>query len=188
MVRNMGGLVITESTAKASVERAPSNRALREQRRHVPLTHTLTDRRLRRESQIDRPSTAKPAAQRRNRDARTTRPLCQRKRGALERQQANARTVVDLLLPSRPLHVARLVVAVVLHAVDLVLFRRSNANVFAKRLERSAPARADGYASASVATELRILGVMTAREHAAPDPEPRISVFPCHFGSLALNA
>lgn len=76
--------------------------------------------------------------------------------------------VRHLLLACRPAHVARLVVAIVLDAIQRQVGRWTPTDVSQKRFETVTPLFAYGDATASVVAILGVVGVVAALQHRSP--------------------
>jgi len=98
-------------------------------------------------------------------------PLAQCARLSIAGQQAIVAFVVGLLIASRPTHVARLVIAVVVRiAVQCVTWRWTWTHVTQKCFKRRAPVRADLNASAAVMRPVWTVRIMATDICVTPSP------------------
>lgn len=101
-------------------------------------------------------------------NSETPAPIGDRQRASLPRQQLRATTVVLLLAHGGPADIARLIVAVVVNAIDGMQGGRTRSDVFQKARERLQPIGANANASAAVIGIAWIVGIATTIFHADP--------------------
>ena len=95
-------------------------------------------------------------------------PLRQAMRFAPECDQPVRAGIPGLFLLGRPSAVLRLIVSVIINAVNAMLGRRPRAHVGEERLERISPALADADTAMAVPLVRRVVGVITAAFHPCP--------------------
>ena len=96
-------------------------------------------------------------------------PLRQRHRLAAVSKMYAVALVVGLLFKRSPSHIARLIVAVYVQAVNCVQRARTRANIFQERLERFAPTGAHRYPAPAIDGIAVILGIMATALDMMPD-------------------
>lgn len=116
-----------------------------------------------------RPSACKTPADSRCADACSPRPFRERQRKTVGRHGVNTARVIRLRLRSRPSHIGRLVVAVVVDAINRMLPTWPWSNIGVERLERVAPSVADGDTSSSVVGIALKSWIPASVLHANPD-------------------
>lgn len=85
----------------------------------------------------------------------------------------NKGPLADTLIPSLffrccPTTIPRLVVAVIVNAIELVLWRRTRSHVLKKRFVTIAPAFTDLDAAPAISRKAWVVGILASRNHAGP--------------------
>ncbi len=115
-----------------------------------------------------RPSSAQPAKDTPEFNAKASRPLFSSQCFPECRYGLSGSPVHGLLLAGSPSAVSRLIVAVVVDALNRVIPRRSIAHVSEEGMEVDAPSLTHLNAAASITMETRYFGIVAALFHAAP--------------------
>lgn len=114
------------------------------------VTRRPANRRRRGEHALDRQGTLQATCDCLRRDAERARPIKYVHRAAIERQSSTASSIRVLLRQVRPAHVARLVVALVVDAIERVQQRGPRADVIQEGFEGIAPCVAHPNPAATV--------------------------------------
>lgn len=118
---------------------------------------------------IDRPPSAEPQLKGASADAEQACPLGQGVRFAVVGQLSVCALVVCLIDVRGPAHVARLVAAIVVDAIERVFGRGTRSHIAKERRERGAPFIVDADAAAAVVLVLFVALTMTSGLHSTPD-------------------
>lgn len=129
---------------------------------------------------MDRPSCFQATPDSVRRHAELSGPACDGLRLSLIRDQPVNAGVVHLDLPCRPSDITRLVMAVVVYAIQRVFRGWAVANVGQKVHERSAPSLADANPSCAVVFKHAVIRIFATLFHRRPT-----SIFGC-FSSIRL--